>query len=74
MVKFIKAYIKSMRLFYAFVTGIAGWIGMAFYKYIAVSPFQSVELVPATEKKAVVIVMLFLSNPIKSSVRFSSVF
>ncbi|WP_291349549.1 UbiA family prenyltransferase [Desulfosporosinus sp.] len=58
---FIKAYVKSMRLYYAFVTGIAGWIGMAFYEYIAESPFQSVELVPTTEKKAVVLVMLFLS-------------
>ncbi|MHB8126020.1 MAG: UbiA family prenyltransferase [Desulfitobacteriaceae bacterium] len=61
MLKFIKAYIKSMRLYYAFVTGIAGWIGMAFYEYIAKSPFQTVELVPSTEKKVVVLVMLFLS-------------
>lgn len=59
--KFIKAYIKSMRLYYAFVTGIAGWIGMAFYEYIAKSPFQTVELVPVTEKKALVLIMLFLS-------------
>jgi len=60
-INFIKAYIKSMRLYYAFVTGIAGWIGMAFYEYIAVSPFQTVELVPVTEKKALVLSMLFLS-------------
>jgi len=59
--KFIKAYLKSMRLYYAFVTGIAGWIGMAFYEYIAKSPFQTVELVPETEKKALVLIMLFLS-------------
>lgn len=50
-----------MRLYYAFVTGVAGWIGMAFYEYISKSPFQTVELVPTTEKKAVVLVMLFLS-------------
>ncbi len=61
MVKFIKAYIKSMRLYYAFVTGIAGWIGVAFYEYIAKSPFQTVELVPETEKKALILIMLFLS-------------
>ncbi len=61
MLKFMKAYIKSMRLYYAFVTGIAGWIGMAFYEYIAKSPLQTVELVPSTEKKALVLIMLFLS-------------
>lgn len=61
MLKFFKAYIKSMRLYYAFVTGIAGWIGTAFYEYIAHSPFQTVELVPTTEKKAVILIMLFLS-------------
>ncbi len=61
MVKFLKAYIKSMRLYYAFVTGIAGWIGVAFYEYIAKFPFQTAEVVPTTEKKAVILVMLFLS-------------
>lgn len=61
MLKFLKAYVESMRLYYAFVTGIAGWIGMAFYEYIAKSPFQTVEVVPETEKKAVVLIMLFLS-------------
>ncbi|AET67669.1 4-hydroxybenzoate polyprenyltransferase-like prenyltransferase [Desulfosporosinus orientis DSM 765] len=58
---FIKAYIKSMRLYYAFVTGIAGWIGMAFYEYIAESPYQSIEQVPDTEKKTVILILLFLS-------------
>ena len=60
-INFIKAYIKSMRLYYAFVTGIAGWIGMAFYEYLTNSPFQTVEMVPAAEKKALVLIMLFLS-------------
>lgn len=59
--EFLKVYIKSMRLYYSFVTGIAGWLGMAFYEYIAKSPFQTVEVVPPTEKKALVLVMLFLS-------------
>lgn len=58
--KFIKAYIQSMRLYYAFVTGIAGWIGMAFYEYIAKSPFQTVELVPATEKNTLVLLTMTL--------------
>ena len=34
---------------------------MAFYEYIAESPFQTVEVVPSTEKKAVILIMLFLS-------------
>lgn len=59
--RFLQAYIKSMRLYYAFVTGIAGWIGMAFYEYIAKSPLRTVEMAPATEKKAVILVLLFLS-------------
>lgn len=61
MVRFVKAYIKSMRLYYAFVTGIAGWIGMAFYEYIAESPYQRMEQIPETEKKAVILTLLFLS-------------
>ena len=32
--RFTTAYIKSMRLYYAFVTGIAGWIGVSFYSYL----------------------------------------
>ncbi len=30
-VRFTRAYIRSMRLYYAFITGIAGWIGVSFY-------------------------------------------
>lgn len=33
MKRFAVAYIKSMRPYYAFITGIAGWIGVAFYSY-----------------------------------------
>ncbi len=31
---FILAYVRSMRLYYGFVTGIAGWIGVAFSRYL----------------------------------------
>ena len=37
-------YIRSMRLYYAFITGISGWIGVAFYQFLfpdRVSPFRS---------------------------------
>jgi len=50
-----------MRLYYAFVTGIAGWLGMAFYEHIAESQFRTVEIVPSVEKKAVILTLLFLS-------------
>lgn len=61
MAKFIRLYIKSMRLYYSFVTGIAGWLGMAFYEYIAQSPFQTVEVAPTTGKKIIILALLFLS-------------
>ena len=35
MIKFLNAYVKSMRLYYSFVTGIAGWIGVSYYQYVA---------------------------------------
>ena len=31
---FLRAYVKSMRLYYAFVTGIAGWIGVAYARFL----------------------------------------
>lgn len=60
MLKFVKLYIKSMRLYYSFVTGIAGWLGFAFYEHIA-TDFRTVEIFPSVEKKALIISMLFLS-------------
>lgn len=32
--RFCFAYIKTMRLYYAFITGIAGWIGVSFYFFL----------------------------------------
>jgi len=60
MLNFLKQYIKSMRLYYSFVTGIAGWLGFAFYEHIA-TDFRIVEIMPSVEKKALIISMLFLS-------------
>ncbi|MDD3927632.1 MAG: ubiquinone biosynthesis protein UbiA, partial [bacterium] len=28
---FLRAYVKSMRIYYAFVTGITGWVGVSLY-------------------------------------------
>lgn len=35
---FLRSYVSSMRLYYAFVTGIAGWIGVSFYSFITSAP------------------------------------
>ena len=62
MIKFIKAYVKSMRLYYSFITGIAGWIGVAYYEFIANFPLErTVEVAPPMEKKILILVFLFLS-------------
>ncbi|HBX51215.1 MAG: ubiquinone biosynthesis protein UbiA [Bacteroidetes bacterium RIFOXYA12_FULL_35_11] len=60
MLTFTKAYIKSMRLYYSFITGIAGFVGVAFYRHIAEN-FHTVEIIPSTLKTSVILAMLFLS-------------
>jgi len=59
MIKFITQYIKSMRLYYSFITGIAGWLGVSFYVYIA-TDFDSGEIAPSVGKKGVILILLFL--------------
>jgi len=67
--QFIKAYVKSMRLYYSFVTGIAGWIGVSFYEYIASTEgprgtsglVRTIEIAPPAEKKLAILVILFLA-------------
>ncbi len=52
--RFSIAYVKSMRLYYAFVTGIAGWIGVSFYTFLV--PGQS-----GARRNILILVLLFLS-------------
>ena len=52
--RFARAYISSMRLYYAFVTGIAGWIGVSFYSFITGAPELSVRSIG-------ILAILFLS-------------
>lgn len=67
--RFIKAYIKSMRLYYSFVTGIAGWIGVSFYQFVAFSEgprgtsgiIKTIEVPTPDEKKMVILIILFLA-------------
>ena len=52
--RFIKAYIKSMRLYYAFITGIAGWLGVVYYEHMS-------QLSLGIVRKSVILILLFLS-------------
>lgn len=52
--QFITSYIKSMRLYYTFVTGIAGWVGVSFYN------FKSPDNLSAA-RSVLVLGLLFLS-------------
>jgi len=52
--RFLKNYIKSMRLYYAFITGIAGWIGVSFYKFCQPNLYDGA-------RSALILVLLFLS-------------
>lgn len=48
------AYIKSMRLYYAFITGISGWIGVAFYQFLFPDTVSALRF-------AIIMVVLFSS-------------
>lgn len=66
---FVKAYVKSMRLYYSFVTGIAGWIGVSHYQFVAdpkynnpMSDFiQTIEVPTPEIKKVIILLFLFLA-------------
>lgn len=68
LVQFVRAYVRSMRLYYSFVTGIAGWIGVSHYQFITdpkyynpLSDFMpTIEIVTPDIKKMVILVFLFL--------------
>jgi geranylgeranylglycerol-phosphate geranylgeranyltransferase len=51
-----------MRLYYSFVTGMAGWLGVAYYEYLAANPLErTIEIPPTPEKKLLILAILFLS-------------
>jgi geranylgeranylglycerol-phosphate geranylgeranyltransferase len=65
----LRAYVKSMRLYYSFVTGIAGWIGVSYYHYVATTEgprgtsgmIKTIEHPASDEKKIIILVILFLA-------------
>lgn len=59
MLKFIRAYIKTMRLYYAFLTGIAGWIGVAFYLFTTGSGLYPGQVRPSAARLVVILLFLF---------------
>ncbi len=54
LLEFSFAYVKSMRLYYAFITGIAGWIGLSYYYFCERGQFNYARCV-------FILVLLFLS-------------
>ena len=66
---FAKAYVKSMRLYYSFITGIAGLLGLSYYQFvahsadtIALSSLRRTVETPTSPLKFILILMiLFLA-------------
>ena len=51
-----------MRLYYSFVTGIAGWVGVVYYEYIVKTYTRCmIDTTLFTRKKIIILLMLFLS-------------
>ena len=69
MMSFLKAYVKSMRLYYSFVTGIVGWLGVSFYQYVANTEgprgtsgmVRTIEVPTPPVKMVVILLILFLA-------------
>ncbi len=57
---FIRAYIKSMRLYYSFITGIAGLIGISYYQYLAYSTEKHSLIFQPTSFTKLVVIMIIL--------------
>ncbi len=69
-VRFLRLYVRSMRLYYSFVTGIAGWIGVSYYQWVASSVgkplgtstfIPTIEVPTSNEKMLVILMILFLA-------------
>jgi len=59
--KFLFAYVKSMRLYYAFITGIAGWLGVSFYFYVIFRDHGRAVSFDDYKRSAVILAILFAS-------------
>lgn len=61
MIHFLKAYIKSMRIYYAFITGIAGWVGVSYYECTIKNSYVAMQGDSLIFKKILLLSLLFLS-------------
>jgi geranylgeranylglycerol-phosphate geranylgeranyltransferase len=59
--QFFFAYLKTMRLYYGFVTGIAGWLGVSFYYHLRFLDFQRPMTPDEYPRGAMILAMLFAS-------------
>lgn len=60
--RFVRAYVKTMRPYYSFITGIAGWIGVSFYFFVKERDFGAAAITDADWARGLVaLVILFLS-------------
>lgn len=67
--RFLRAYGKSMRIYYSFVTGIAGCVGVSHYQFIANTAgprgtsglVRTIEVSASVGKQIVIIAILFLA-------------
>jgi len=55
---FILAYIKSMRLYYSFITGIAGLVGISYYQFLAYSLEHGDSIMPTSLNKLILILAI----------------
>ncbi|WP_460055606.1 UbiA family prenyltransferase [Spirochaeta dissipatitropha] len=58
--RFFRAYIKSMRLYYSFVTGLVGWLGVSYYHYLAGHGDYGMEA-PGLPRLLVILFLLFIA-------------
>lgn len=59
---FLRAYVRSMRLYYSFITGIAGWLGVAYYEHLQRTPWLAgIEEPLGLPRKLTILAILFLS-------------
>jgi geranylgeranylglycerol-phosphate geranylgeranyltransferase len=59
--KFAAAYVASMRLYYSFVTGIVGWIGVAYYRHMHLGALDPVGVELDAGRQVSILVLLFLA-------------
>ena len=58
---FFLAYVKAMKLYYSFITGIAGWIGVSIHFWVKVTRMQQPIRMEDYFTAGIILIMLFLT-------------